>query len=335
MLRRTTRCDGRWQQRQKGSSGGVCSGRTPSEGELAAPGSRPREPTPAGGCPTAAAAPAAALTAPCPASPGSCRWRPLTRLSAWGAKQWSPMQWGPPPSMWRQGRATWRPYRSLCGWGAAHKVQAACAACASMCAPHAALPCRCSLLPCPVQHLCMMLLPLTACSSCAAAYSCSFSVVDRDGCTPLYCAAAWNRVEAVRLLERLHCPSSLRSLEGRTAVHVAAEQGWVDLIDVLIRELGNQVRLLSVQVLWLEPGPCRLANPGQPRPRLPISLQSCPRRRALPPAVAAAVAHPPPPLPPQPIPLRRRWMLGTTTSSRRCTRRPTAATWPPSAAWRP
>ena len=56
------------------------------------------------------------------------------------------------------------------------------------------------------------------------------AVTDRDGCTPLYCAAAWNRVEAVRLLERLQCPPTLRSLEGRTAVHVAAEQvrarGW-------------------------------------------------------------------------------------------------------------
>lgn len=30
--------------------------------------------------------------------------------------------------------------------------------------------------------------------------------------------------EAVRLLEKLQCPSSLRSLEGRTPVHVAAEQ---------------------------------------------------------------------------------------------------------------
>jgi hypothetical protein len=50
------------------------------------------------------------------------------------------------------------------------------------------------------------------------------AVTDRDGCTPLYCAAAWNRIEAVRLLEKLQCPSSLRSLEGRTPVHVAAEQ---------------------------------------------------------------------------------------------------------------
>lgn len=65
-------------------------------------------------------------------------------------------------------------------------------------------------------------------------------VTDRDGCTPLYCAAAWNRIEAVRLLESLHCPSSLRSLEGRTPVHVAAEQGWVELVEVLVRELGNQ-----------------------------------------------------------------------------------------------
>ena len=70
---------------------------------------------------------------------------------------------------------------------------------------------------------------------------CLPAVVDRDGCTPLYCAAAWNRLAAVRLLHRLGCPSSLRSLEGRTAVHVAAEQGWVELLEVLIGELGNQV----------------------------------------------------------------------------------------------
>lgn len=70
---------------------------------------------------------------------------------------------------------------------------------------------------------------------------CSPQVTDRDGCTPLYCAAAWNRIEAVRLLEKLQCPSSLRSLEGRTPIHVAAEQGWVDLIDVLVREFGNSV----------------------------------------------------------------------------------------------
>ena len=70
---------------------------------------------------------------------------------------------------------------------------------------------------------------------------CSPQVTDRDGCTPLYCAAAWNRIEAVKLLEKLHCPSSLRSLEGRTPIHVAAEQGWVDLLDVLVTDLGNPV----------------------------------------------------------------------------------------------
>jgi ankyrin repeat protein len=70
--------------------------------------------------------------------------------------------------------------------------------------------------------------------------------MDRDGCTPLYCAAAWDRVEAVRLLEKLGCPAEARSLEGRTAVHVAAEQGWADLLEVLVRELGNQVRRLAL-----------------------------------------------------------------------------------------
>jgi len=66
-------------------------------------------------------------------------------------------------------------------------------------------------------------------------------VKDRDGCTPLFCAAAWNQVEAVRQLDRLGCPSWQKSLEGRTPVHVAAEQGWVELIDLLVKELKNKV----------------------------------------------------------------------------------------------
>lgn len=70
---------------------------------------------------------------------------------------------------------------------------------------------------------------------------CAAAVKDRDGCTPLYCAAAWNQVEAVRQLDRLGCPSWQKSLEGRTPVHVAAEQGWVDLIDLLVKELKNKV----------------------------------------------------------------------------------------------
>ena len=64
---------------------------------------------------------------------------------------------------------------------------------------------------------------------------------DRDGCTPLYCAAAWNRPAAVKKLDELGCPSWVRSEEGRTPVHVAAEQGWVALIDLLVRELRNKV----------------------------------------------------------------------------------------------
>ena len=32
---------------------------------------------------------------------------------------------------------------------------------------------------------------------------CAAAVKDRDGCTPLYCAAAWNRLDAVRQLEAL------------------------------------------------------------------------------------------------------------------------------------
>lgn len=64
---------------------------------------------------------------------------------------------------------------------------------------------------------------------------------DRDGCTPLYCAAAWNRPAAVRQLDKLGCPSWMRSEEGRTPVHIAAEQGWGQLIDLLVRELKNKV----------------------------------------------------------------------------------------------
>lgn len=64
---------------------------------------------------------------------------------------------------------------------------------------------------------------------------------DRDGCTPLYCAAAWNRPAAVRQLDRLGCQSWVRSEEGRTPLHVAAEQGWGQLVDLLVRELKNKV----------------------------------------------------------------------------------------------
>jgi len=45
----------------------------------------------------------------------------------------------------------------------------------------------------------------------------------------------------VKKLDELGCPSWVRSEEGRTPVHVAAEQGWVALIDLLVRELRNKV----------------------------------------------------------------------------------------------
>ena len=70
---------------------------------------------------------------------------------------------------------------------------------------------------------------------------------DRDGCTPLYCAAAWNQLEAVRQLDKLGCPSWVKSQEGRTPVHVAAEQGWVELVDLLVKELKNKVQRPTLQ----------------------------------------------------------------------------------------
>lgn len=54
---------------------------------------------------------------------------------------------------------------------------------------------------------------------------CDPAALDRDGCTPLYCAAAWNRLDTVRTLARdLGCDPRAKSGEGRTPVHVAAEQ---------------------------------------------------------------------------------------------------------------
>jgi len=64
---------------------------------------------------------------------------------------------------------------------------------------------------------------------------------DRDGCTPLYCAVAWNRIEVIRELQRMVCPFWVQSEEGKTAVHVAAEQGWAELIEILVTELGCRV----------------------------------------------------------------------------------------------
>ena len=45
----------------------------------------------------------------------------------------------------------------------------------------------------------------------------------------------------MKKLDELGCPSWVRSEEGRTPVHVAAEQGWLALIDLLVRELRNKV----------------------------------------------------------------------------------------------
>lgn len=43
----------------------------------------------------------------------------------------------------------------------------------------------------------------------------------------------------MQLLEQLGCSADERSEEGRTAVHVAAEQGWVELLDYLISRPGD------------------------------------------------------------------------------------------------
>ena len=94
-----------------------------------------------------------------------------------------------------------------------------------------------------------MFMRATSCSLSAqvslfCTQGCEPDVKDRDECTPLYCAAAWNRAEAVKCLDNMGYPSWVRSTDQRTAVHVAAEQGWTDLIDILVRQLKNKVRLL-------------------------------------------------------------------------------------------
>ena len=67
---------------------------------------------------------------------------------------------------------------------------------------------------------------------------CDPAARDRDGCTPLYFAAAWNRLGAVKLLARIGGSAALApSKEGRTPVHVAAEQGWSEVVHVLVNLL--------------------------------------------------------------------------------------------------
>ena len=98
------------------------------------------------------------------------------------------------------------------------------------------------------QAMCSLMSALLAAGSCTleqdvslTAQGCEPVVKDRDECTPLYCAAAWNRAEAVKCLSGMGCPSWVRSTDQRTAVHVAAEQGWTDLIDLLVRNFKNKV----------------------------------------------------------------------------------------------
>lgn len=145
------------------------------------------------------------------------------------------------------------------------------------------------------------------------------AVTDRDGCTPLYCAAAWNRIEAVRLLEQLHCPSSLRSLEGRTAVHVAAEQvGWGRALlrwraagqaGCALRMAGDvpgrEWHVVPEQPLMC--ATCSLARPGQALRQLPPSPpgQAHPPRAKIPTPcpLLAPFSHPFPKFSPSSPPL--------------------------------
>eukprot|EP00884_Botryococcus_braunii_P018115 jgi/Botrbrau1/4988/Bobra.0396s0014.1 len=62
-----------------------------------------------------------------------------------------------------------------------------------------------------------------------------------ERCTPLYCAAEWHQTEMVRHLSVLGCNPIPGDARCCTPVHVAALQGWSDLLAVLINELGQKV----------------------------------------------------------------------------------------------
>ena len=61
---------------------------------------------------------------------------------------------------------------------------------------------------------------------------CPAGARDLEGCTALQTAATWNQIELVRVLEARGLSSLSKAEDGKTAMHIAAEQGWTELVQV-------------------------------------------------------------------------------------------------------
>ena len=61
---------------------------------------------------------------------------------------------------------------------------------------------------------------------------CPAGARDLEGCTALQTAATWNQIELVRVLEARGLSCLSKAEDGKTAMHIAAEQGWTELVQV-------------------------------------------------------------------------------------------------------
>ena len=71
-----------------------------------------------------------------------------------------------------------------------------------------------------------------AASTCLFMQGCPAGARDLEGCTALQTAATWNQIELVRVLEARGLSSLSKAEDGKTAMHIAAEQGWTELVQV-------------------------------------------------------------------------------------------------------
>ena len=72
---------------------------------------------------------------------------------------------------------------------------------------------------------------MAACA-CLLVQGCPAGARDLEGCTALQTAATWNQIELVRVLEARGLSSLSKAEDGKTAMHIAAEQGWTELVQV-------------------------------------------------------------------------------------------------------
>jgi hypothetical protein len=147
---------------------------------------------------------------------GARRWTRSRRWLRWAARRPCQTARRARRCMSPPARAAWTPSARSCAW----------------CAPRAG----------PAQRAPPAHAPAPNPNPVSPRQGCDPAARDRDGCTPLYCAAAWNRGEAVLALDALGCPAWARSSDGRTPAHAAAEQGWDDMLDLLAHRLESKAR---------------------------------------------------------------------------------------------